>query len=208
MIIVHHLTHSRSTRILWLLEEMGEPYEIITYHRDPRTMRAPPEMRAVHPLGKAPAITDGDQVIAESGAIIEYLVAIYGKGHFGPAVGDRDWPTYLEWLHFGESSAMLGIIMRMLEGRDGLPKYAKLYADESIDLAFSLLEKSLEGREFLVGNTLSGADVQIQYVIETAISLDLLGDRPGLIAYNDRLTSRPAYRRAIEKGGPVALPRR
>ncbi|MDO7842107.1 glutathione S-transferase family protein [Sphingomonas immobilis] len=207
MITVHHLTYSRSTRILWLLEEMGEPYEMVTWHRDAK-MRAPHEMRKVHPLGKGPTIEDGERVIAESGAIIEYLVATYGKGRFGPAAGDADWPAYLEWLHFGESSAMLGIIMRMLGGRDGLPKHARAYADESIDLAMSSLETALERRDFLVGNALTGADVQIQYVIETAIALGLLGERPVLIAYNDRLTARPAYVRAIEKGGPTMLPRR
>ncbi|MET0375558.1 MAG: glutathione S-transferase family protein [Rhizorhabdus sp.] len=208
MIIVHHLTHSRSNRILWLLEEMGQPYEMVTWHRDPATFRAPQAMRDIHPLGKAPTIVDDGHVIAESGAIIEYLVATYGKGRFGPVQGHPDWSRYLEWLHFGESSAMLGIIMRMTGGREGLPRYAAAYADQSIDLALSSIETALAGREFLVGDTLTGADVQIQYVVETAIALNVLGDRPVLAAYNAHLTRRPAYVRAVEKGGPVMLPRR
>ncbi|MET0369864.1 MAG: glutathione S-transferase family protein [Sphingobium sp.] len=207
MITVHHLTYSRSNRILWLLEEMGETYEIVTWHRDPKTFRAPHAMRSVHPLGKAPTIVDDGRVVAESGAIIEYLVATYGRGRFGPAQGDADWTAYLEWLHFGESSAMLGIIMRMIGGQDGLPGRAAAYADESIDLALSSIAHALEGRDFLVGDTLTGADVQIQYVVETAIALGLLGDRPVLTAYHERLIRRPAYVRAIEKGGPVMLPR-
>lgn len=208
MITVHHLTFSRSTRILWLLEEMGEPYNLVTWHRDAKTMRAPQAMRNVHPLGKAPTIVDGERVIAESGAIIEYLVATYGAGRFGPAPGEPDWPVYLEWLHFAESSAMLGIIMRMMGGRDGLPRHAAAYADESIDLALSAIEHALENRDYLVGNALTGADVQIQYVVESAIHFGLLGERPALTAYNDRLMSRPAYLRAVEKGGPAMLPRR
>lgn len=208
MITVHHLTYSRSNRILWLLEEIGIPYEMVTYHRDPRTMRAPPELLAIHPLGKAPVIEDDGRVIAESGAIIEYLAQTYGDGRFGPSAGDPDWVSYLEWLHFAEGSAIMGVLMQMMGGRDGLPKHVAAYAEQSVDRAMSALERALEGREFLVGDALTGADIQIQYVLEMGFALGVLGERPILAAYNARLTARPAYQRAIEKGGPVPLPRR
>jgi glutathione S-transferase len=206
MIIVHHLLHSRSTRILWLLEEMGVPYDMVTYPRDPKTMRAGPELRRIHPLGKAPVIEDDGRVIGESGAILEYLIETYGDGRFAPAPGSADRAAYLEWMHFAESSAMLGVIFRMIAGRGALPPAATAYADESIALAMAAIEQALQTRDFLVGGDLTGADIQVQYVTETAAALGLIGDRPAIRAWHDRLTARPAYLRALEKGGPVMLP--
>lgn len=206
MITVHHLEHSRSTRILWLLEELEQPYEMVRYARD-QTMRAPASMKAVHPLGRAPVIEDDGRVIAESGAVIEYLVATYGAGRLGPVQGTAGWPAYIEWLHFGEGTAMTGIMLKLIGG-SGLPDRAKAYAEESLSGAMALIESALDGHDFLVGDTLTGADIQIQYVIDFAINMGLLAARPVLQAYQARLTVREAYRRAIDKGGPVALPRR
>lgn len=206
MITVHHLRYSRSSRILWLLEEMGTSYEIVTYDRDPKTMRAPHSIRAVHPLGKAPTVVVDGRAIAESGAIIEYLVETYGDGRLAPAPGSPDRAAYLEWMHFAEGSAMLGIIFRMISGRGGAASAATAYADESIELAMSAIEQTLAKRPYLVGDSFTAADIQVQYVVETAIAMGLLGDRPATAAWNDRLMAREGYRRSIEKGGPVMLP--
>ncbi len=207
MIEIHHLRHSRSTRIIWLLEEIGTPYRLVSYDRDPLTGRAPPAMRQVHPLGKAPTVIDGDRVIAESGAIIEYLEATYGGGRFGPTAGEATWPAYLEWLHFGESAGMLGVMLRLLGGRDGLPAQVGAYADESVALALDLVERALDGHDFLVGDRLTGADVQMQFTIELALTIGYGADQPAIVAYKDRMTARPAYVRAIAQGGPTMLPR-
>jgi glutathione S-transferase len=206
MLTVHHLRYSRSTRILWLLEEIGQPYELVCYDRDPKTWRSPPDLKTIHPLGKAPVIEDDGLVIAESGAIIDYLIARYAGGKLGPAPGDRLWPAVNEWLHYGESGGMFGLIATMVGGRQGLPPRGKAFAMEEIDHTFTMMAAALEGSGFLVGDTLSGADIQMQYVVETARSMGLLGDRPAISAYNERMTARPAHRRAIEKGGPIPLP--
>ncbi len=204
MIRVHHLRYSRSTRVIWLLEELGEPYELVSYDRDARTMRAPPELRDVHSLGKAPVIEDGGRTIAESGAIIEYLIATYGRGRLGPAPGHSNWPAYIEWLHFGEGTAMLGLIIGLFADGGRI----QIYGEESRELALSRIENVVKEQDYLVGGDLTGADIQIFYVLDFAIAFDKLGDRPALTAYHKRLTERPAFRRAIEKGGPVMLPRR
>jgi glutathione S-transferase len=206
MITVHHLEYSRSTRILWLLEELGEPYNMVRYQRDPKTMRSPDALKAVHPLGKSPLIEEDGRMIVESGAIIEYLVNRYGLGRLGPKPDDPQWLTYIEWLHFAEGTAMLGPILSML-GRDAVSSRAQNFGNESTSLALSHIERGLAGREYLVGNALTGADVQILFVVDLAFNMGLLGDRPTLIDYRQRLTQRPAYLRAIEKGGPTTLPR-
>jgi glutathione S-transferase len=208
MIRVHHLRYSRSTRLLWALEELGIPYELIEYDRNPRTMRAPAELAIAHPLGKAPVLEDGDIVIAESGAAMEYLIATHGGGRLGPAQGTPDWPAYIEWLHFAEGTAMLGLIMRLMDGYEPLPRPARYYADDSIDRALNHIEHALAGGGWLVGQEMTGADIQIGYVVDFADSLGLLEDRPTLRAYRERLLATESLQRAIARGGPMQLPAR
>ena len=204
MLKVHHLNNSRSQRILWLLEELGTPYEIVKYQRMQPIPLAPPELRQVHPLGKSPVITDGDKTIAESGAIVEYLIDRYGKGRFKPAPGTDDHLKYVEWMHYAEGSAMTPLLMALFMGflgDAGAPLMAHI--DAQITDHLSYMEKGLGGREFFVGKDLTGADVQLLFVLEAAG--DRLAPFPGLVAYRDRMHARPAYQRGIEKGGPYQL---
>ena len=204
MLKVHHLNNSRSQRILWLLEELGTPYEIVKYQRMAPIPLAPPELKAVHPLGKSPVITDGDKTIAESGAIVEYLIDKYGNGRLKPKQGTDDYWKYVEWMHFAEGSAMLPLLLALYSGLLGeaaAPLQPRV--DSEIDNHFSYLEKGLGTRQFFVGNELTGADVQLLFVLEAAGSR--LAPYPALVAYRDRMHARPAYLRGIEKGGPYQL---
>ncbi len=160
MLKVHHLNNSRSQRILWLLEEMGTPYEIVKYQRMQPVPLAPPELKAVHPLGKSPVIEDGDVKIAESGAIVEYLIEKYGKGKFKPAEGSPDHWKYIEWMHFAEGSAMLPLLMALYTGMLGdAAMMLKPRVDSEIANHLSYMEEAIKGREFFVGNELTGADI-------------------------------------------------
>jgi glutathione S-transferase len=207
MITVHHLNYSRSTRILWLLEELGEPYEIMTYERDSRTLRAPKSLATVHPLGRAPVIQDGARTLAESGAIIEYLIDKYGHGRLAPARASAEWPVYLEWLHFAEGSAMTWLLLDLLGGfTGGLSPALKAIIDPEIAKTLAYLSASMTAAGFLVGASLTGADIQMFYVLEMARMVKRLSGYPILETYLKALEQRPAYRRAIERGGPVALP--
>jgi glutathione S-transferase len=208
MIIVHHLNNSRSQRILWLLEELGVPYEIKSYQRDKVTNLAPPELKAIHPLGKSPVITDGGLVLAESGAIIEYIARKYGKGKLVPDEASPDYVTYLHWLHFAEGSAMLPLMLALYTGRLG--EAAKPLApriDSEIDNHLSYMNAALEKRESFVPTGFTAADVQLTFVLEAAFSLGRLKAYPNLLAYLKRMQARPAYERAIERGGAYALGR-
>jgi glutathione S-transferase len=204
MLTVHHLNNSRSQRILWLLEELGVPYEIVKYQRMQPIPLAPPELRQVHPLGKSPVITDGDKTIAESGAIIEYLIDKYGRGRLKPAVGTDDYWRYVEWMHYAEGSAMTPLLMALFMGflgDAGAPLMG--YIDTQIADHLSYMEQGLGDHEFFVGTDLTGADIQLLFVLEAAGSR--LATYPKLVAYRDRMHARPAYRRGIEKGGPYQL---
>lgn len=204
MLTVHHLNNSRSQRILWLLEEIGTPYEIRKYQRMQPIPLAPPELKEVHPLGKSPVITDGGRTIAESGAIIEYLIDTYGNGRLKPKHGTDDWWKYVEWMHFAEGSAMLPLLMALyasLLGDAAAPLRPRI--DGEIENHFSYMERALGDRKFFVGDDLTGADVQLLFVLEAAGSR--LAPFPKLVAYRDRMHARPAYRRGIEKGGPYEL---
>jgi glutathione S-transferase len=206
MLRVHHLNNSRSQRILWLLEELGTPYEIVKYQRMSPVPLAPPELKAVHPLGKSPVITDNGVTIAESGAIIEYILDIYGMGRLRPAPGTADHYAYVEWLHYAEGSAMLPLMLNMYTaalGDAAAPLRPRI--DSEIANHFSYMEKSLGAREFFVGTALTGADVQLTFVFEAAAAGGLLKDYPGLTRYLARMQERSAYKRAIEKGGPYEL---
>jgi glutathione S-transferase len=205
MLKVHHLNNSRSQRILWLLEEIGDaPYEIVHYTRMSPVPLAPPELKAVHPLGKSPIITDGSKTIAESGAIVEYLIDTYGKGRFKPKTGSDDYWKYIEWIHYGEGSAMLPLLLALYTAMLGEAGAAlKPRVDGEIANNLSYMESALGGREFFVGNGLTGADVQLLFVLEAAGAR--LEPYANLAKYRARMQARPAYQRGIEKGGPYAL---
>ena len=201
MLTLHHLNDSRSQRILWLLEELGTPYEMKKYQRM-ETRLAPPDLEAAHPLGKSPVITDGDIRIAESGAIVDYIIRTYGKGKMMPAVGSADYEAYNEWLHYSEGSAMLPLMLNLYVSRlkeAGAPLHPRI--DGEIRNHLGYVNSALEGREFFIGNALTGADIQMSFVAEMANIFDKLGPYPNLSAWLSRMHARPAFRRSIEKGG-------
>ncbi|MES2714492.1 MAG: glutathione S-transferase [Pseudomonadota bacterium] len=204
MLIVHHLNDSRSQRVLWLLEELGTPYEIRHYARNATTRLAPPELLAVHPLGKSPVIEDDGLTVIESGAIVDYILRRHGGGQLQPAAGSRDYEAYNQWLHYAEGSAMLPLMLKLYTGRLG-EAAAPLKPRIDSELANHLghVNRALEGRDFLVGDSLTGADVQMSFVGEAA--RDLRAQYPAMDAWVRRLQARPAYRRALERGGPYAL---
>jgi glutathione S-transferase len=204
MLKVHHLNNSRSQRILWLLEELGTPYEIVHYTRMSPVPFAPPELKEVHPLGKSPVITDGSKTIAESGAIVEYLIDTYGQGRFKPKAGSDDHWKYIEWLHYAEGSAMLPLLLALYTAMLGEAGAAlKPRVDSEIANNLSYMENALGRRGFFVGDELTGADIQLLFPLEAAGAR--LDPYPGLVKYRSRMQARPAYQRGIEKGGPYAL---
>jgi glutathione S-transferase len=205
MLKVHHLNNSRSQRILWLLEELGLDYEIVPYQRDATTNLAPPELAAVHPLGKSPVFEDGEAKIAESGAIVEYVIDRYGAGKLAPAKGAPNYVPYLEWLHYAEGSAMLPLMLNlyvMRLGEAAAPLMPRI--DSEIANHLGYIAGALGERAFMVGNSLTGADIQISFVLEVAKVFGRLAAYPNLAAYVDRIHARPAYRAAVEKGGAYA----
>ena len=206
MIVVHHLNDSRSQRILWLLEELGTPYRIQPYQRDAQTRLAPPELKAVHPLGKSPVIPDEGRTIIESGAIIDSLIRHYGQGRLQPDPKSGAYEDYLQWLHYAEGSAMLPLLLQLYVGRlgeAGAPLQPRI--DSEIANHLGYVDASLAGRLFLVGEELTGADVQMSFIPEVARAFGRLDAYPNLKAWMERLHARPAWRRALEKGGPYAL---
>jgi glutathione S-transferase len=206
MLTLHHLNDSRSQRILWLLEELGTPYEIKQYQRDATTRLAPPELTAVHPLGKSPVITDGGVTIAESGAVVDYLVRKYGQGNGKPALmpapGSADYEAYNEWLHYAEGSAMLPLMLNLYVSRlkeAGAPLHPRI--DSELKNHLGYVDGALKGREFFVGNSLTGADIQMSFVGEMAKVFDKLAPFKNLAAWLTRMHERPAFQRSVEKGG-------
>jgi glutathione S-transferase len=202
MLTLHHLNDSRSQRILWLLEELGTPYEMKRYQRDVTTRLAPLELKAVHPLGKSPVITDGDVRIAESGAIVDYIIRRYGKGAMMPAPDSAEYEAYNEWLHYSEGSAMLPLMLNLYVGRlkeAGAPLHPRIESELANHLGY--VDGALKGREFFVGKSLSGADIQMSFVGDMAKVFDKLGPYPNLAAWVARMHARPAFQRSIEKGG-------
>jgi len=207
MLTLHHLNDSRSQRILWLLEELGAPYEMKRYQRDPTTRLAPPELAAVHPLGKSPVIVDGGVRIAESGAIVDYLIRTYGQGNgkpaMMPAIGTPDYEAYNEWLHYAEGSAMLPLMLNFYVSRlkeAGAPLHPRIESEIANHLGY--IDSALTGREFFIGNKLTGADIQMSFAGDMAKVFNKLGPYPRLAAWLSRMHARPAFQRAIEKGGP------
>ncbi|HZZ31740.1 MAG TPA: glutathione S-transferase [Phenylobacterium sp.] len=205
MLVVHHLNDSRSQRILWLLEELGVPYEIRHYQRDATTRLAPPELKAVHPLGKSPVITDGDITIAESGAIVDYIVRKYGKGRLGPPAGAAAAEKFNEWLHYSEGSAMLPLMLNMYVGRlgeAGAPLHPRIQSEMANHLGY--VEGSLKGHDWLMGD-FSAADIQMSFVGEVARAMGQMETHPNIKGWVARFQARPAYAKALEKGGAYNL---
>ena len=217
MITVHHLDNSRSQRVLWLLEELGLPYEIKHYRRDRKTMLAPPELLQVHPLGKSPVLTDGSVTVAESGAIVEYLVHTHGGGRLVPAQPEdrRRW-TY--WLHFAEGSAMPPLLLKLVMDRVRrapllvrpiagaiADQVMKGFVQPNIDRQLAYVESELAARPWLAGADFSAADIQMSFPLEAAAARTDLAAYPKIRAFLQRIHARPAYQRALERGGPYAL---
>ena len=221
MIVVHHLNNSRSQRILWLLEELGLAYDIKRYERDKTTMLAPPALRKIHPLGKSPVVTDDDLTLAESGAIIEYLVERYGNGCFAP---ERELPAYLRyryWLHYAEGSIMPPLLLKLVFDKietSPMPFFVKPIAKAisgkanssfimpQINTHLDYLEDELGKGKWFVGDDFTAADVQLSFPIEAAAARGGLdASRPRLMDYLKRIHARPAYLRALERGGEYQL---
>jgi len=206
MIIVHHLNDSRSQRILWLLEELGVGYDIKHYMRDAVTRLAPPELKAINPLGKSPVIEDGDLTIDESGAIVDYLIRRHGGGALAPAPGTALHEHYLVWLHFAEGSAMLPFMLKLYTARlgdAGAPLAPRI--DEQIASYLKFVDDALADSDWLIGNTLTGADIMMSFVAEIAVKYGLGSDYPRVLAYAQRIQARPAWQKALERGGPYNL---
>lgn len=202
MIELHHLNASRSRRITWLLEELGVEYQVHSYQRDPQTRLAPPELKAIHPLGKSPVIRDGGRVIIESGAIVDYLIRHYGKGRFAPALDSPDYERYVQFLHYAEGSAALPLIMKLYLQRLGAAAAPLSPRVESeIQNHVGWLESEIRGREFFVGHDLSGADIQLLFVAQFAGLLQGKEAFPELMRYAAAMEARPAYQRAVARHG-------
>ena len=221
MITLHHLNNSRSQRIVWLLEELGLPYEIKRYQRDAKTMLAPPELRAIHPLGKSPVITDGDLTVAESGAIIEYLIERYGQGRLIPPAGTPERLRYTYWLHFAEGSAMPPLLLKLIFDKietSPMPffikpiakgiagKVKKSFIAPRIAENLDHMEAELGKARWFAGEEMSGADIQVSFVLEACAARGgLNASRPRLMAFLQRIHALPAYQRALERGGEYAI---
>lgn len=221
MITVHHLENSRSQRVLWLLEELGLPYEVRRYERNRQSMLAPPELKQVHPLGKSPVITDGDITVAETGAIVEYLVDGPGGGRLKPSAGTPEHRRYVYWLHFAEGSAMPPLLMKLVFDRIRRAKVPflikpvvrgiadKVVADfiqPNLQAQLQYMNDELAGRDWFAGDGFSAADVMMSFPLEAAAARGGLDDRyPHLTAWLERIHGRPAYHRALQTGGPYTI---
>jgi glutathione S-transferase len=223
MITVHHLENSRSQRVLWLLEELGTPYTVKRYARDPRTMLAPPELKAVHPLGKSPVIDDDGTVVAESGAIVEYLVDVHGGGRLKPPPGTPEARRCTYWLHFAEGSLMPPLLVALIFAKvrgAKVPFFVKpilkgiaaqvhkAYIDPNVTSLLAFMESELAQREWFAGDAFTAADVQMSYPLEAAAAGRAgftAQSHPKLHAWLMRCQARPAYQRALAAGGPYSV---
>ncbi|MBX3230781.1 MAG: glutathione S-transferase [Labilithrix sp.] len=217
MITVHHLEKSRSHRVLWLLEELGVPYEMKTYARDPKTLLAPPVLAEVHPLGKSPVVVDGESTVAESAAILEYLVDRHGEGRLVPKPGTPEHLKYRYWMHYAEGSAMSPLLLKLVfsEIKRKAPWPVKpiakaianqvlsTFVDPNLATHFGWVESQLAKSPWFAGEEMTIADIQMSYPVEGSFVRSDLGDRPKTRAWLDRVQARPAYQRALEKGGPM-----
>lgn len=220
MITLHHLNNSRSQRIIWLLEELQLPYEITRYQRDGKTMLAPAALKAIHPLGKSPVITEGDNVVAESGAIIEYLTDKPGADWLKPAPGSKALLDYRYWLHYAEGSAMPPLVMSLVFSRLDKPPMPALlrplarliangvrnsYLQPQLETHLNHIEAQLALTGWFAGNAFSAADIQMSFPLEAANAVGLVSDRhPHIRAFLQTIHARPAYQAALQQGGPYA----
>ncbi|HEV7578272.1 MAG TPA: glutathione S-transferase [Caldimonas sp.] len=222
MITVHHLNNSRSQRVLWLLEELGVPYEVQKYQRDAKTMLAPPELTRVHPLGKSPVLTDDGVTVAESGAVVEYLLETYGNGRLVPRPGTEERRRFTYWLHFAEGSAMPPLLLKLIFDRIGsgqsMPFFVKpiargiadkvkrLMVEPNLKRQLDFMEGELGRSEWFAGAEFTAADIQMSFPVEAAAQrAGLDASRPKLLAYLRKIHARPAYQRALERGGPYGF---
>jgi glutathione S-transferase len=220
MIVVHHLNNSRSQRVLWLLEELGLPYEVTRYERDAKTMLAPPSLMAIHPLGKSPVIVDGGVTVAESGAVVEYLIDRYGGGRLKPAAGTPERLRYTYWLHYAEGSAMPPLLLKLVFDRVAnapapwpISAIARRIAG-TVQNAFigpqlkrhlDYMEAELTAHPWFAGEEFTAADIQMSFPLEAAASrAGLNAGRPRLIGFLERIHARDAYKRALTRGGPYS----
>jgi len=220
MITVHHLNNSRSQRILWLLEELGAPYEIRQYRRDPKTSLAPPELLQVHPLGKSPVITEDGVTVAESGAIVEYLVERHGGGALVPPPGTPERLRYTYWLHFAEGTAMPPLLMKLVFTRiehAPMPFFARPVAraiaqktqrgfiGPNLERIVAHMEAELGRGGWFAGEAFTAADIQMSFPVEAAAARAGGGAKPNIARFLERIHARPAYRRALERGGAFEI---
>jgi glutathione S-transferase len=205
MIVLHHLNNSRSQRIVWLLEELGLPYELRMHERDKQTQLAPPGLRAVSPVGKAPVIEDGGLVLLESSAIVDYLLRRHGKGRLQPDATSVEYDRYVQWLHYAEGSAMLPLMLNLYVSRlneAGAPLQPRIDSELANHLGY--IDQSLAGKQYIMGDDFTGADVQLSFIGEMAVRQGRAAAYPHLSAWLDRLHSRPAFRASVAKGGPYS----
>ena len=221
MITVHHLNNSRSQRVLWLLEELGCEYQVVKYQRDPHTLLAPPELRSIHPLGKSPVVTDGGQTLAESGAILEYLIERYGNGRLRPPAGSAERLRYTYWLHYAEGSAMPPLLLKLVFTRLPRPVPALIrpivravarraqesFIDPQLRTHTDFWEHELQKSAWFAGEELTGADIQMSFPLEAAAARAGIALGPRVSGFLERIHARPAYRRALEAGGEFRLAR-
>jgi len=220
MLVVHHLENSRSQRVLWLCEELGLEYELRNYARDPKTRLAPPELLEIHPLGKSPVITDGDLTVAETGCIVEYLIETYGDGAWQPAVVTPERNRYRYWMHAAEGSIMPPFVMHLVFTTiEGPPvpfflrpvtkavsgKVKGMFIEPMIDKCLGLMEAELGRSDWFAGDEPTGADIMMSFPAEAAVLRGGLQRYPRIQSFIDRVHARPAYQRALERGGPYNL---
>ena len=220
MITVHHLNNSRSQRVLWLLEELELPYELVRYERDPKTMLAPPALQAVHPLGKSPVITDGDATVAESGAIIEYILETYGKGRLIAAAGTPAYRDYRYFMHYAEGSLMPILLLKLIFSKmksAPMPFFAKpiarkiaetvsrQFVDPNLTRHLTFVGDHLAKHAWFAGDEMTAADIQMSFPLEGAVARAGSSVSPRITDFVKKFQARPAYKRALEKGGPYEL---
>ena len=199
MIKLHHLNKSRSKRIIWLLEELEVDYEIVAYQRNSETFLAPDELKIVHQLGKSPVIEDDGLIVTESGAITDYLITKYGNGKFAPQAGTADYVDYQQWLHFAESSAILPLLLKMFVQKDGAKtQFLEGYADAETAKVISYFNSRLEGKKYLVGDMLTGADFMMSFIIEIVKNAGQLGHFKNLVRYDEQLQTHEKFHTAEE----------
>jgi len=218
MITVHHLNNSRSQRILWLLEELGVPYQIEFYQRDAKTQLAPESLKQVHPLGKSPVVTDGDEVLAESGAIIDYLGHQYGEGQWVPRRNSKKYRPYMYWLHYAEGSLMSPLLLKLVFDKvktSPMPFFVKPIAKAiankvmegfvtpNIKTHFAYVEQHLSQQDYFAGNAITGADIQMSFPLEASVARGILTEEshPNIVRFVQQFQPRPAYHRALDQGG-------